>query len=73
MEYIDAVNCTAENFKALYNDNPEIYEAWDGYSILCPDLESIGKMSLQGTTQTVMSKAFIFQISKCSNDTLNPG
>lgn len=73
MEYIDAVNCTAENFKANHKDNPKIYEAWEGYSILCPDLLRIEKMSIQGTTQTVTSKAYIFQISKCSNETLKLG
>ena len=32
----------------------------------------MGNFSLAGTTQSVISKNFIFQISKCSNETLNP-
>ena len=67
-----AVNCTHEHFETKNKNNHKLFENWDGFSILCPEAIDIGNYSLSGTTQSVANKAFIFQISKCSNETLEP-
>jgi hypothetical protein len=46
-----------------------MFDDWEGYSIVCPSAND--QLMLKGTEQSMKASALIFQINKCSNDSLN--
>ena len=86
-EFYDAEQCGKEHFLNVDNykhsdvkegdlprkrkelENQQAY--WDGYSLLCIPIDAANQIVLEGSEIATKSRALIFEIRPCSNDTLN--
>lgn len=60
---------TRMNTYAKHEDKmADLFHMWDAFYILCPDLRH--EYNLVGTDAHLKYDSFLFQLSKCSNDTL---
>lgn len=60
-----------ETYEKLEKENIANLRNWEGYSIVC--IKDFSNIILSGNSVSMTSNALSFQISKCSNDKLDPG
>ena len=59
--------CTYEDFG--FDDNAkEMFEAWSGYHLICPDLPTKQSLYMKGGLFDAVNDVWTFNIDKCSGD-----
>ena len=56
-----ARQCTLDDF-GIHNKAKDFVATWEGFSLLCPDIPKGDGLLLQGTSASMISKNFSFNI-----------
>jgi hypothetical protein len=72
MDY-ESSGVPVEDQKRKYQELKDMYSSWEGYPVVCLPNKGADEIVLEGFEISTQSKALIFEIKQCSNETLNEG